>query len=174
MAVIFVGGVHGVGKGTHCQLYSQRTGIPWFTASSIIKTEKQSAIAVDTKAVQDPSGNQSLLLRGVRRLLTVNPTILLDGHFTVLNSHNSIVRIEVEVFEQLQLQGIVVLKDSPLKICDQLRQRDGGELAAADVSSHQHAEINHAQMIATKLTIPFSIVEAVDISSFTKAVEALR
>lgn len=82
--------------------------------------------------------------------------------------------IDVEVFDQLQLQGIVVLKDSPLKICDQLRQRDGREWAVADVSSYQQAEITHAQIVATKLSIPLFLVEALDRSSFTKAVEALH
>lgn len=173
MGVIFVGGVHGVGKGTHCQLISQRTGIPWFTASSIIKTEKQSAIAVDTKAVADPNGNQSLLLRGVRRVTTANSTILLDGHFTILNSHNSIVLIDVEVFDQLQLQGIVVLKDNPSIICNRLRSRDGCEWAVADISSHQETEITHAQMVATKLAIPIMMVESSDNDCFTKAVRAM-
>lgn len=168
--MIFVGGVHGVGKGTHCQLFSQRTGIPWFTASSIIKAEKQSAIAVHTKAVADPSENQNLLLHGVRRVLAANPTILLDGHFTVLNSHGSIVPIDVAVFDQLQLQGVVVLKDSPSGICDRLRQRDGGEWSVADVSSHQEVEIAHAQMVATKLAIPMLVIEEPDISGFAKAV----
>lgn len=173
MGVIFVGGVHGVGKGTHCQSISQRTGIPWFTASSIIKAEKQSAIAVDTKAVADPSGNQSLLLRGVRRVTSANSTILLDGHFTILNANNSIVLIDVEVFDQLQLQGIVVLKDSPSQICDRLRQRDKREWAVADVSSHQETEMTHAQMVATKLAIPIMIVESSDNDRFTKAVRAM-
>lgn len=173
MSVIFVGGVHGVGKGTHCHLISQRTGIPWFTASSIIKAEKQSAIAVDTKAVADPSGNQSLLLRGVRRVTAVNSTILLDGHFTILNSHDSIVLIDVEIFDQLQLQGIVVLKDNPSLICDRLRRRDGCEWAVADIRSHQETETTHAKMVATKLAVPIMIVESSDNDSFTKAVRAM-
>lgn len=173
MGVIFVGGVHGVGKGTHCQLVSQRTGISWFTASSIIKTEKQSAIAVDTKAVADPSGNQSLLLRGVRRVTALNSTILLDGHFTILNSHDSIVLIDVEIFDQLQLQGIVVLKDNPSLIYDRLRRRDGCEWALADIRSHQETETTHAQMVATKLAVPIVIVESSDNDSFTKAVRAM-
>ncbi len=174
MGVIFVGGVHGVGKGTHCQLFAQRTGIQWFTASSIIKTEKQSAIAVDTKVVTDPVGNQHLLLSGVRRLLTASPTILLDGHFTILNSDKSIVRIDIEVFNQLQLQGIVVLKDNPFKISDRIRQRDGGEWTVADISLHQDEEITHAQMVATKLAIPLFLAEATDSHGFAKVVEALR
>jgi adenylate kinase len=173
VGVIFVSGIHGVGKGTQCQLYSQCTGIPWYSASSIIKTEKQSAIAVNTKAVEDPIENQNLLLRGVRRVLTSIPTILLDGHFTVLDSQNSIVRIDVEVFVQLQLQGIVVLKDSPFKICDRLRKRDGRKWAVDNVSSHQQEEITHAQMVATKLTVPLFIVEGLDNGSFMKAVGAI-
>ncbi len=173
MSVIFVGGVHGVGKGTQCQSFSQRTGIPWFSASTIIKTEKQSAIADDTKAVADSSGNQTLLLRGVRRVLATDTTILLDGHFTILNASGSIVRIDVEVFGQLPLQGIVVLKDSPSQICDRLRQRDKREWDIGEVGLHQEAEIGHAQMVATRLSIPMLLVDAFDMGSFIKAVGAM-
>ncbi len=173
MGVIFVGGVHGVGKGTHCQLFSERTGVQWFTASSLIKTEGQSAIALGTKAVVDPVGNQDLLLRSVRRVLAANPTILLDGHFTILNSQNCIVPVDVEVFDQLKLQGIVVLTDGPSRICDRLRQRDECVWAVADVSLHQKAEIAHAQVVATKLAVPMFLVEASDTSGFTKAIGAM-
>ncbi len=173
MGVIFVGGVHGVGKGTQCQLLSESTGIPWFSASSIIKTENQSAIATDTKAVADPSGNQNLLLRGVLRVLSTDVTILLDGHFTILNASRSAVRIDVEIFAQLQLQGIVVLKDTPSQICDRLFQRDKRKWDIEKVSLQQAAEIGHAQMVATRLDIPIHLVDAFDESGFLKAVNAM-
>ncbi len=173
MGVIFVGGVHGVGKGTQCQLLSKRTGIPWFSASSIIKKEKQSAIATDTKAVADPTGNQNLLLRGVLRVLSTDATILLDGHFTILNATRSTVRIDVEVFAQLHLQRIVVLKDTPSKICDRLFQRDKREWDIGEVGLMQAAEISHAQMVATRLSIPIHLVDAFDEGSFIKAIGAM-
>lgn len=173
MGVIFVGGVHGVGKGTLCQQFSERIGVPSFTASSVIRTERQSAIAVDTKAVADPVGNQDLLLRGVRRLLTTKVNILLDGHFTVIDSQNCIVLIDVEVFSQLELQGIVVLEDAPPRICERLRQRDGQEWSVANVSSHQEAEVKHALAIATQLGVTVHLVQADDIQAFTQIVTGM-
>lgn len=85
MAIVFVGGVHGVGKSTHCQRISKRAGLQWFMASALIKAEMQSAIAVGSKVVVDPIENQGLLLRGVHNCMRPDQgKVLLDGHFTLL------------------------------------------------------------------------------------------
>ncbi len=67
MGIVFVGGVHGVGKSTSCQEVAERTGLQWLTASSLIKAEEQSAVAEHSKVVLDAVGNQELLIRSVRK-----------------------------------------------------------------------------------------------------------
>lgn len=172
MGVIFVGGVHGVGKGTHCKLFSQQCGISWFSASALIVKEMPSAITAD-KTVAEPTENQDLLLRSVRRLLRVHPTMLLDGHFTVLNSDRRIVCIDTEVFEQLELQGIVVLQDAPSSICERLRERDGHEWSVVEITSFQSTEMAHAKLVAATLGVPLRVVDASDNTGFAKVVESM-
>ena len=42
MKVIFVAGIHAVGKSSACKFLSSETGIPHYTASQIIREEKAS------------------------------------------------------------------------------------------------------------------------------------
>lgn len=173
MGVIFVGGVHGVGKSTHCQLYSERFGMRWFTASALIRAEMQTAIAKDSKAVVSPNGNQKLLLRSVHALTAANQPMLLDGHFTLLDSGGNIVPIDVEIFDQLGLKGVVLIQDQPESICDRLRERDGHEWSVHKVSLQQEAEISHAQVVATMIQVPMLRIEAFDVECFARAIGSI-
>jgi adenylate kinase len=174
MAIVFVGGVHGVGKSTHCQYISERTGLQWFMASALIKAEMQSAIAVGSKVVVDPIGNQELLLRGVRNCMSPGQgRALLDGHFTLLNAGGETVAIDIDVFVRLGLERIIVIRDEAAAICDRLRERDGQDWSISIISVHQDAEINQAHAVATKLRIPVLLIDAFDANGLEKAVEVL-
>jgi len=96
MGVIFVAGVHAVGKTTACTHAARTLSIAHYTASSLIKAEKASAIPEWGKVVADIEGNQNLLIRGVRRVLLENRgRIILDGHFTLPNAKGDIEAIEL-------------------------------------------------------------------------------
>lgn len=174
MGIVFVGGVHGVGKSTCCQQITARTGMQLFTASALIKAEKQSAIAVGSKAVVDPIGNQELLLRGVRNCMSPGQgRVLLDGHFTLLNAVGEIVVIDIDVFFRLGLEGVIVIRDDVAAICSRLRERDGQDWSISKISAQQDAEISQAHDVATKLCIPFLPITAFDVNDFEKVIEVL-
>jgi len=174
VSIVFVGGVHGVGKSTHCQQIAERTGLQWLTASALIKAEKESAINEHAKFVLDPAGNQELLVRGVRKHVTAShERVLLDGHFTLLKPDGEIIAIEVDVFAQLGLNTIVVLRDNPISICNRLRERDAQDWSMTMVSAHQNAEIDQAHFVASNLGIPILIVDVLDADSLTRAVGVL-
>ena len=69
MKVIFVAGIHGVGKTTGCMAVAEELGIPYYTASQIIKGEKASAVVEQSKLVADIDENQRLLIQGVSKLI---------------------------------------------------------------------------------------------------------
>ena len=142
MGIVFVGGVHGVGKSTCCQEVAERTGLQWLTASSLIKAEEQSAVAEHSKVVLDAVRNQQLLVRSVRkRMKRGHDRVILDGHFTLFTLSGTIETIEIDVFIQLGLERIVVLRDDPSAICGRLRERDGQDWSISMVDIHQNAEI---------------------------------
>lgn len=175
MGIVFIGGVHGVGKSTFCKHIAEHTGMQWLTASALIKAEKQSAIAVGSKSVVDPIGNQELLLRGIHNYMRPDQGgVLLDGHFTLLNAAGEIVSIDTDVFFRLGLKRIIVLLDDAAAICRRLRERDGQDRSISETSAHQDAEIKQASDVATKLCIPVLHINALDANDFEKAVELLR
>ena len=58
--MIFVNGVHGVGKSYFCNLVKESTGIETYSASTLIAEKKQSEFAKD-KLIPDIDDNQQFL-----------------------------------------------------------------------------------------------------------------
>jgi adenylate kinase len=145
------------------------------TASALIRAERQSAIAMESKAVVDPIGNQELLLRGVRNCMRPDQgRALLDGHFTLLNVDGEIVAVDIDVFVRLGLERIIVIRGDAAAICSRLRERDGQDRSISKINAHQDAEINQAHAVATKLHIPVLPIDAFDANRLEKAVEWIQ
>lgn len=162
MKVIFVAGIHAVGKSTSCKLVSNEFGIPHFTASQIIREEKSSAVLENSKLVSDVAENQRLLIQGVSRLLE-NGYFLLDGHFTMRRqSDGDIEAIHVDVFRKLRVGGVVLFTDHPAEISKRMHARDGVLHPVEIFQSHQDAEIAHAKHVADTLGLPITKLQAFD------------
>ena len=163
MGIFFIGGVHGVGKSSCGQEVAERNGLEFFTASALIKAEQKSAIEENSKAVLDADLNQKLLIHGIRKMAKCNDkTVLLDGHFTLLQPSGAIIPIEVNVFEHLGLEGIVVFRDEPAAIYSRSQKRDGKAYSSTEIRIHQDMEINQAHRISSQLGIPIAILNAFD------------
>jgi len=176
MNIIFVAGIHAVGKTTACQMVSNRLGIPHYSASQIIRDEKSSAVPDDSKLVADIEDNQKLLIQGVLRRLK-SGRFLLDGHFTMRRkSDGDIETIHVDVFRKLCVRSVVLFTDHPEVISKRMQERDGILHPPEMFSSHQDAEINHANLVASQLSIPITRLHAPDaeivIESFKKLVSS--
>lgn len=169
MTIVFVGGVHGVGKSTCCAQVAQLTGCLHVTASEIIKRERSQAIASAGKLVADVDGNQRLLIRGFHtlRLQAGTMPILLDGHFAMRDTLGEIQAVSVDVFRSLGVDRVVCLVDEPSAIAARIQQRDGTALANHEIAELQDAEMRHAKAAAVALGVPFTLVQGGD-------VEALR
>ncbi|MBU0622897.1 MAG: AAA family ATPase [Gammaproteobacteria bacterium] len=171
MRVIFVAGVHAVGKSTACQFVSNEFGIPYFTASQIIREERASAIAENSKLVADVDGNQKLLLQGVSKRCGVG-RLLLDGHFTMRRkTDGEIEAIHIDVFRELRIAGVVLFTDHPEQISKRMLERDGATLPTEMFREHQDAELAHAKFVAESLKRPMVVLRAFDIDSMSKAVQ---
>lgn len=66
-AVIFISGVHGVGKTTFSKVVSEAVGIPAFSAGTLIGNYIGRLTTID-KQVADVTGNQNILVQAVRSL----------------------------------------------------------------------------------------------------------
>lgn len=167
MGVIFVAGVHAVGKSTLCKLAQQAKGIVHYSASALIREEKAGAVPDQGKLVSEVDAPQRHLINAVRRVLPKHGgIILLDGHFSLLTATGKIETIGVDVFHALGLDRVVVLHDEPSAIAERWCQRDGHAVELALVAAHQEEELRHARHVASALSIPLSEVRAFDATAF--------
>jgi adenylate kinase len=156
--IIFIAGVHGVGKSYLCSRIEDALGLPVFSASKIIKETKKTEVDFN-KNVIDAEENQNYLITELRNLNPNSKTIILDGHFCLI-SNNRVVSISTQVFEKLPLKAIFVLYDSPEKIYQKLQERDSKPLSIDIISRLQEKEINHAEITAKYIKIFFEKVHS--------------
>lgn len=150
--IVFVGGVHGVGKTTFCKSLSAKLGCEHVTASQLIKEQKATAIS-STKEVADIPDNQELLLKALAQRRESGCTLLLDGHFTLITQAGDIQEIDKQVFADIAPSAIILLHDTPEAIAARLIQRDDVTISINSISLKQTKEMAHGQAIAAYLGI---------------------
>ena len=111
MSVIFLAGVHGVGKGFIGAPVAQALGFSHFTASQLIREEKGQATWGGDKKTSDIDENQIALIRALSQRRLTHNSILLDGHFVLRNAQGILIPLETEVFKELRLNGVILLTE---------------------------------------------------------------
>jgi len=152
--IIFVGGIHGVGKTTFCNNLSSLVNAEIFSASELIaKINKQGFNR--EKRVSNYPESQKLLLIAINKFLHPKKLYILDGHFCLLNINNKIVKIPVDTFQKLKPICIVLLYDSPKNILSRLKERDSVHWDLGLLEDFQNQEIEYSREIANTLDIPY-------------------
>lgn len=158
--MIFIGGIHGVGKTSLCKDLATQHEIPHFSASKLISNEKEEVYSLN-KLIPDIEQNQDLLSNSLNRL-TISSWFLLDGHFCLLNQSSEITRIPYETFSRISPTIIIVLTDLIGSIQERFSQRDGYQFDSNLLESFQTAEIEYAREISNQLNIPFFVAQSGD------------
>lgn len=154
--MIFISGVHGVGKSYFCKQVKEATGIECYSASSLIKERKKHGFPAD-KRVADINENQVYLLAAVDDLRASSEEFLLDGHFCLLNTEGVITRISLNTFTTLKPEAIILLTEDPEIIAKRRQERDGVEHRVSDIKAFQDEEIIYANEVAELLHVPLKI-----------------
>jgi adenylate kinase len=155
--VIFVGGIHGVGKSFHCAKACERLGATHLVAGDLLKAEKQQSADTD-KRVTSVGQNQDVLVRALERVLVPGRTYLLDGHFVLLNADGNITNIPSRTYETIAPTAVVLVVDDPAEISARLRQRDGRSYEPSFLQQLQDRELAHAREICFALEVPLLMV----------------
>ena len=121
--IIFVSGVHGVGKTTLCKKIASRYKIEHFSASNLIAKEKAEE-HLQNKQVENITGNQDFLVTAINKYFKNETWYLLDGHFCLLNKNNEITKIPYSTYEGICPRAIILLVDEPENIYTRLNSRD--------------------------------------------------
>lgn len=154
--MVFVGGVHGVGKSTICRDVFDTLGYECVTASSLI-----SAYGRETdhdKRVDHVEENQSLLLEALDKAKAKNGRLLLDGHYTLINGQGDIKPIDIEVFQAMRPNHLILIKGEPGLIAERLQSRDKKLWTKSFIAKFQEAEEAHARHVAKDIGVALRIM----------------
>ncbi len=156
--IIFVGGIHGVGKSTVCKKLCDDIGGIYLSASKLIGAYRNKLLLknIDNgKLVADIDKNQDFLVKAVAENIEQDRKYLLDGHFTLLDSSGTIQTIPLSTFAGLMLTAAIVLTDDPVLIQKRLLLRDGAQYDLKLLESMQIQELSHAEHVSLNLKIKF-------------------
>lgn len=170
MSVIFLAGVHGVGKGFLGTPVANSMDITHFTASQLIREEKGQSTWGTDKKTSDLDDNQLALIRAVAQRRLTHSSILLDGHFVLRNAQGVLTPLATSVFKELRLKGVILLTEAESVIVSRLALRDKGMPDIQAISELAAAELTHAQAVCTELELPLVKIHAPTLSSLTDAV----
>jgi len=151
--IIFIGGIHGVGKGTFCQKIFDSYQVEWFSASDLLRWSEIST--KENKRVADFDETQQRLLQGIKNRVPNNKLSLLDGHFCLLNNDGIPEVINEEVFYQIRPMAIGIISSNLNIVKGRLESRDRKTYNLDTLSNMQKMEIEHSKKISLHLDIPF-------------------
>lgn len=160
MNVIFLAGVHGVGKGYLGAPVATTLGMVHCTASQLIRDEKGRATWSADKLVADVDDNQLALINAVNRRRESTHTMLLDGHFVLRSGAGGLIRLDTDVFSSLRLSGVILLCDDAKVIAARLACRDGVSTSSESVAELAAEETAHARAVCCSLDIPLTVVNS--------------
>ena len=148
--LVFIGGIHGVGKTQFADLLAKRYGAQHVIASDLIRTRKSLPVH---KNVDDVKANQDLLVLALSGLERTSDILLLDGHYCLLSSLCKVEEIPLHTFRQLAPTALIVISDKIDVIRNRLRERDGSNFNRALIKNFQNSEIEHAKKVSVELGV---------------------
>jgi len=171
--MIFISGIHGVGKSYFCEKVKSCLRIDAYSASTLI-SELKSELFKKDKLIADIENNQDYLLAAVKKLDEMEQIFLLDGHLCLLNAQGDVQRISIQTFIDLKPRGIVLLTEDPVVIAERRKTRDGVDHDIGKISAFQNEEVTYAEEISELMGIPLYISQgARDIENAIKFVDTL-
>lgn len=150
ISLVFIGGVHGVGKTTFSSLVAHEFGADHTSASALIKSARNR----NDKRVTDVAGNQDELISGLNDYECTRCTLLLDGHFCLLSEDDTVVDVPEATFQSLNPRAIILLTAEPDVILARTKTRGGRTLPEALSGELQDRQRLRARRIASRLKAP--------------------
>ncbi|MFJ1473575.1 MULTISPECIES: ATP-binding protein [Capnocytophaga] len=170
--IIFVGGIHGVGKSTICRRICAELNIEYLSASKLIKWSELNE-DTNNKKVEDLSLTQDRLIVGLRNVVQENKTYVLDGHFCLLNKENEVIKIPFETFEKIKPIAFIIILAEIEKVKNRLEIRDNKLYDFDLLQELQDKEIAYVEYLADNLNVPLYIYSNTEYFSLIKQVETI-
>jgi len=156
--IIFIGGVHGSGKGKVCETIKGETNLIHLTASEVLKWHELST--QEEKQVKNISETQNRLIINLNEIVQENKSYLLDGHYCLLNKYGSPEKVPIQTFIDINPIKLVLVIADPEIIKERLETRDSKKYKIKDIKDFQELEINFAEEVKQKLDVPLLIIDS--------------
>lgn len=150
---LFVGGVHGTGKGSICKKLVETYHCKYISASMLLNWNKK------TKQVKDVKYNQELLTKLLAQNTKSDNPYVIDGHFALWNEDDVCEVVPLTTFKPMELSGIVLAMCPVDVIQNRLNERDGIIYDENRIKALQDAEIEQANFVARELGIPLFTID---------------
>lgn len=159
--IIFIGGIHGSGKGVICEKITSELDIIHLTASEVIKWTEISEQNV--KTVSNIQNTQNLLINNLKKIIKSESKYLLDGHYCLLNKDGIPEKIPLETFREISPSKLILIVASSQEIKKRLEIRDSKIYDIKLVEDFQNLEIEFAKEINGTLGIPLLIANSLSV-----------
>ena len=166
--MIFVCGIHGVGKSFFCNDLREKTGKLIFSASDLIL--KRGEKNFQQKKVDDIQLNQKLLIDEVNQIKKRETDFILDGHLCLLDKSGKIRRVYFDIVKELEIDLLMVLIDCPQIIKRRVKERDGIDWEIDFIQRFQNEEIEYARKLAKILKFDYQIIKVSAKEEFGKSI----
>lgn len=162
--IIFIGGIHGVGKGTLCEKVCNEFNLRHISASEVLKWEEISE--KENKLVKDFTLTQNRLITNLKQIVNENEKYILDGHYCLLNKDNSPEKIDFDTFSTLDPFAFIIVVDEIQEIKNRLENRDNREYDFDLLLKFQELETEYSKELAVQLNKPHLTIKAKEINNF--------
>lgn len=162
--IIFIGGIHGVGKSTICQQICNNIDIEHLCASDVIKWGGSTCETAD-KRVLDIQQTQDRLVAGLREIVMKDKYYLLDGHYCLINTNDTISQVPQKTFKDIRPILLVVVTADISEIKHRLETRDARLYDYKLLEAMQNKELEYAKNLSMILHIPLEIIYQSDIDN---------
>ena len=149
--VIFLSGIHGVGKGFISKQIEKEINMPIYEASKLIRLN--GGIIDKDKKAKNVNDNQDLLINSINNLVE-HDTFILDGHTCLINNENRIELIDIEIFRRINVIGIVLVYDDINIISERLYKRDNIYFDKSLLDDLQKSERLNTEKLSEELRVP--------------------
>ena len=149
---IFVAGIYGVGKDYLCDKISMLLNINKYSASQLITNINKENYLKD-KDVKDLTNNQAILINEVNEILKKQESIILTGHMCILNKDMNIEVLPHNVFKNLSITHMILLKNKPNIIKENLLRRDNKDYSIELIEDFQRKEEEIFTYVANEIGI---------------------
>ncbi|WP_345828675.1 ATP-binding protein [Erwinia sp. HDF1-3R] len=166
--LIFIAGVHGVGKGYLCEKYTSKNNVIHKSASQLIREHGSITLPTD-KLVTDADRNQLILASALNALAKEQKTILLDGHFCLALKGGGIKKLDLNVINSLNVDAVVLIENTSDIIKKRIFERDG-KYPSYDLENLKELEQENAFYICDELNIQIKKLTAPTLKEFTSVI----